>query len=66
MLDHDKLSCVLIARAFAGHPGGLSRDDALHNNTLYWLTNTGISSAPLYWANEGTFFYARGITFPLP
>jgi pimeloyl-ACP methyl ester carboxylesterase len=65
MLDHDKLSYELIARAFAGHPGGLSRDDVLDNVTMYWLTNTGISSARLYWENKGTFFDARGITIPV-
>jgi len=48
MLDHDPKSYQLIARAFAGNPGGLSRDDVLDNVTLYWLTNTGISSAQLY------------------
>ncbi len=65
MLDHDKLSYELIARTFAGHPGGLSRDDVLDNVTLYWLTNTGISSARLYWENKGAFFDARGITIPV-
>jgi pimeloyl-ACP methyl ester carboxylesterase len=65
MLDHDKLSYELIARAFAGHPGGLSRDDVLDNVTLYWLTNTGISSARLYWENKGAFFDVRGITIPV-
>jgi pimeloyl-ACP methyl ester carboxylesterase len=65
MLDHDKLSYELIARAFAGHPGGLSRDDVLDNVTLYWLTNTGISSGRLYWENKGAFFDARGITIPV-
>jgi pimeloyl-ACP methyl ester carboxylesterase len=65
MLDHDKLSYELIARAFAGHEGGLSRDDVLDNVTMYWLTNTGISSARLYWENTGTFFDARGITIPV-
>ena len=28
---------------------GLTRDDVLDNITLYWLTNTGVSSARLYW-----------------
>ncbi len=41
MLDHDVRSYELIARAFAGTPGGLSRDDVLDNITHYWLTNTG-------------------------
>ncbi len=32
-----------------GHPAGdLSRDDILDNITLYWLTNTAVSSARLY------------------
>jgi pimeloyl-ACP methyl ester carboxylesterase len=65
MLDHDKLSYELIARAFAGDPGGLSRDDILENVTMYWLTNTGISSARLYWENTGAFFDVRGITIPV-
>ena len=32
-------------------PGDLTRDDILDNITLYWLTNTGISAARLYWEN---------------
>jgi hypothetical protein len=28
---------------------GLSRDDGLDNVTLYWLTNTAISAARMYW-----------------
>lgn len=49
MLGHDTTSYTLISQAFAGHPGGLSRDDVLDNITLYWLTNTGASAARLYW-----------------
>src|SRR5262247_2268141 len=49
LLDHDKWSYELIARSFAGQPGGLSRDDFLDNATLFWLTNTGVSSGRLYW-----------------
>ena len=49
LLDHDAKSLELIAGAFAGHPGGLSQDDILDNITLYWLTDTGGSSARLYW-----------------
>jgi len=33
----------------------LTRDDLLDNITLYWLTNTGISAARLYWENGGHF-----------
>jgi pimeloyl-ACP methyl ester carboxylesterase len=48
-LDHDQLSYRMIARAFDGHPEGLSRDDVLDNITITWLTNTAISGARLYW-----------------
>ena len=49
MLDHDIRSYEMIARVFDGKPEGLTRDDILDNVTLYWLTNTAISSARLYW-----------------
>ena len=49
ILDHDIRSYQMIARVFDGKPEGLSRDDVLDNITLYWLTNTAISSARLYW-----------------
>ena len=49
MLDHDIRSYEMIARVFDGKPEGLTRDDVLDNVTLYWLTNTAISSARLYW-----------------
>jgi pimeloyl-ACP methyl ester carboxylesterase len=65
MLDHDKKSYELIARAFAGDPGGLSRDDVLDNATLYWLTNTGVSSARLYWENHLGFFDVKNVTVPV-
>ena len=51
MLDHDARSYELIARVFDGQAEGLTRDDILDNITLYWLTNTAISSARLYWEN---------------
>jgi len=49
MLDHDVRSYQLIADAFDGHPGGLTRDDVLDNITLYWLTHSGASTSRLYW-----------------
>ncbi|SFI40828.1 Pimeloyl-ACP methyl ester carboxylesterase [Paenibacillus sp. UNC496MF] len=64
MLDHDAKSLELISRAFAGQPEGLSRDDALDNITMYWLTNTPISSARLYWENKHPFFTAKGVKIP--
>ena len=50
----------------AGTPGcsALTRDDLLDNITLYWLTNTGVSSARLYWENKADFFDAKPITIP--
>ena len=65
MLDHDARSYELIARAFDGHPGGLTRDDVLDNITLYWLTDTGISSARLYWENKLAFFSPKNVTIPV-
>ena len=49
MLDHDIRSYELIARVFDGQAEGLTRDDILNNVTLYWVTNTVVSSARLYW-----------------
>jgi pimeloyl-ACP methyl ester carboxylesterase len=65
MLDHDKDSYEMIAPAFFGNPGGLSRDDVLDNVTLYWLTNSGIPSARLYWENKLDFFDVKGVTTPV-
>jgi pimeloyl-ACP methyl ester carboxylesterase len=69
MLDHDDRSEKMIARAFAGQSEGLTRDDVLDNVTLYWLTNTAISSARLYWdtahASSTGFFDARGVEIPV-
>src|SRR5205823_13253097 len=50
MLDHDPTSYVLIARGFVdGDEGGLTRDDFLDNVTMFWLTNTGVSSSKAFW-----------------
>jgi pimeloyl-ACP methyl ester carboxylesterase len=65
MLDHDVASYELIARAFAGDAGGLSRDDVLDNVTHYWLTNSGASSARLYWESKLPFFDAKGVEIPV-
>ncbi|MEU4092833.1 epoxide hydrolase family protein [Streptomyces sp. NPDC026673] len=64
MLDHDAASLDLISRAFAGHPGGLSRDDVLDNITLFWLTRTALSSARLYAENTTSFFGVKGVSLP--
>ena len=65
MLDHDARSYALIARVFAGQAEGLTRDDILDNVTLYWLTNTAVSSARLYWESKLAFFAPKGVAIPV-
>jgi len=65
MLDHDARSYALIARVFDGQREGLTRDDILDNVTLYWLTETGVSSSRLYWENKLAFFAPKGIKIPV-
>jgi pimeloyl-ACP methyl ester carboxylesterase len=67
ILDHDIQSYRVIARVFDGAKDGLTRDDILDNITLYWLTNTAVSSARLYWESrngKGGFFDPRGVPLP--
>jgi len=33
--------------------------------TLFWLTNTAISSSRLYWENKFPFFDAKNVTIPV-
>jgi pimeloyl-ACP methyl ester carboxylesterase len=65
LLDHDAKSVALIARAFAGEAVGLTRDDVLDNITLFWLTNTFVSSGQLYWENKYSFFGVKGVRVPV-
>jgi len=65
MLDHDEASEALMARVFAGQSEGLTRDDILDNITLYWFTNTAISSARLYWENKLAFFAPKNVAIPV-
>jgi pimeloyl-ACP methyl ester carboxylesterase len=64
MLDHDAASQALIARVFAGKAEGLTRDDVLDNVSLYWFTNTAVSSARLYWESKLAFFAPKHVTLP--
>jgi pimeloyl-ACP methyl ester carboxylesterase len=65
MINHDAASYADIAQAFAGHPvGDLTRDDVLDNVTLYWLTNTAVSSGRLYWENPFGFFDVKNVSIP--
>jgi len=67
MLDHGDGTGQpgLVERVLQGAlNSALTRDDLLDNITLYWLTNTGVSSARLYWENKADFFDAKPITIP--
>jgi pimeloyl-ACP methyl ester carboxylesterase len=68
ILDHDIRSYELIARVFDGKSEGLTRDDILDNLTLYWLTNTAVSTARSYWDYSATakkgFFDVKGVIIP--
>ena len=71
LLDHDAWSYDRIAHLFVdGHRfGDLTRDDILDNVTLFWLTNTAISSARLYWerfrGGDFAFFSVKGVSSPV-
>jgi len=65
ILDHDASSLALMSRVFDGQPEGLTREDVLDDITLYWLTNTAISSARLYWENKLAFFSVKNVSIPV-
>src|SRR5262249_55585104 len=46
-------------------PEGLTQEDVIENVTLYWLTNTAVSSARLYWESKLAFFAPKGVTIPV-
>ena len=60
IIDHDIWTYRLIARVFDGVAEGMTRDDILDNITLYWLTNTGVSSARLYSENKNGLLRSEG------
>jgi pimeloyl-ACP methyl ester carboxylesterase len=48
-----------IEQALEAKPAGaLTRDDILDDISLYWLTNSAVSSARLYWENKYDYFSA--------
>ena len=71
LLDHndaDGQPAAAVASALdrvTSTTGELTRDELLDNITLYWLTNTGVSAARLYWEYKGGFFNAKGVTIPV-
>jgi pimeloyl-ACP methyl ester carboxylesterase len=59
------ITSAVLGRTIDGHPAGdLTRDDVLDDIMLYWLTNTGISSARLYWENRSGLYNALNISVP--
>jgi pimeloyl-ACP methyl ester carboxylesterase len=64
IIDHDIWTYRQIARVFDGEQLGLTCDDIVDNIMLYWLTNTGVSSARLYWENKNAFFAPKGVNVP--
>ena len=67
MLDHDATSEEQLSRAIVDRHafGAITREDIVDNITLYWLTNTAVSSARLYWENKFGFFSAKNISIPV-
>jgi pimeloyl-ACP methyl ester carboxylesterase len=59
------VTSAVLGHAVNGHPAGaLTRDDVLDNITLYWLTNTAISAARLYWENKIGLYNAVNVFIP--
>ena len=59
------MTSAVLGRTINGHPAGdLTRDDVLDDITLYWLTNTGVSSGRLYWENKVGLYNAVNVAIP--
>ena len=73
MLDHGDgygqpaavIMSAVLGRTVNGHPAdNLTRDDIIDNITLYWLTNTAISAARLYWDTHFNLYNAANLAIP--
>ena len=73
LLDHgdgyaqpaSAMQSAVLGHDVNGHSAGaLTRDDVLDNITLYWLTNTAISSARLYWENKTNLYLPANVSIP--
>jgi len=59
------ITSAVLGRTIDGHPAGdLTREDVVDNITLYWLTNTAISSARLYWESKVSLYNAVDVSIP--
>jgi pimeloyl-ACP methyl ester carboxylesterase len=67
LIDHgdgDDQPAAAITSALRGTHEHLTRDDVLDNITLYWVTNTGISSGRFYWENTISPINAADLSIP--
>ena len=73
MVDHGdgyaqpaaSITSAVLGHTVNGHPAGdLTRDDVLDDITLYWLTNTGVSSGRIYWENKINLYVAANVPIP--
>nr|WP_294530946.1 epoxide hydrolase family protein [uncultured Rhodopila sp.] len=59
------ITSAVLGRTINGHSAGdLTRDDVLDNITLYWVTNSAISSARLYWENKINLYLPAHVAIP--
>jgi pimeloyl-ACP methyl ester carboxylesterase len=59
------ITSAVRGRTINGYSAGdLTRDDVLDNITLYWVTNTAISSARLYWENKVNLYLPADVSIP--
>jgi pimeloyl-ACP methyl ester carboxylesterase len=59
------MTSAIAGHTINGHSAGdLTRDDVLDDITLYWVTNTGISSGRLYWENKLNLYAAADVSIP--
>jgi len=60
------ITSAIAGRTINGHSAGdLTRDDVLDDITLYWVTNTGVSSGRLYWENKLNLYAAADVSIPV-
>ena len=73
LLDHgdgyaqpaSAMQSAVLGRPVNGHSAGaLTRDDVLDDFTLYWLTNTAVSSLRIYWENKTNLYLPAGVQIP--
>jgi pimeloyl-ACP methyl ester carboxylesterase len=59
------ITSAALGRTINGRPAGdLTRDDVLDDFSLYWLTNTAISSARFYWESHVSLYNAADVSIP--